>query len=360
MKTALKTIFFISFGLLTGCSWLVGEGALFDDSAYDYTKARMFKEMQVPESVGEANIQDHFLVPELGDDNKGVIYGKKDIMAPMQALTLGHKVRENSNSLDSSVFVTDSEIRLWDMVQRYLESENIPISKKDLDEGTIITGWQLIEDDSFWSKEIKAWRYSYQITLSSAPRPTEKILFVKIIEAEEFVTASGKWRIKEDAKRIETEFMNSIIGFLYVEDIAQSRQLVNQSALGGITVTLGNDSDNRPALVTSASFEHVWTRLPITLSMLNVIVDDQDRTQGLFFINHKPSERGFFASMAFWSDNKGSVLEMPEGRYQIQVASLGDKITITFINDIDKGLDAELLAKNFPALSGAFKAKPPN
>ena len=360
LKTALKTIFFMALGTLGGCSWLVGEGALFDDSEYDYTKAKMTKEMQVPESVGEANTQDHFLVPELGDDVKGVIYGdNRDIMAPMQALTLGNKVREDRTSEYSSVYVTDTEIRLWDMIERYLKEQNIPILEKDLEKGVIVTDWQVIEDDSFWSGEIKAWRYRYQINLSSAPRPSENIMTVKLIAAEKLVSDTDSWRPIVDTQRSETEFLNSIIGFLYVEDIAASRLLVNQSAIGGIVVTLGSDSNNKPALVTSANFEHVWTRIPISLSLLNIAIDDQDRTQKLFFINHKSDDKGFFASLAFWSESDGDILDLPEGPYQIQVASLGDKITMTFLDDVGNAISADLLAKNFPILSKAFKAKAP-
>ena len=278
-------IILVSISLLSGCSWLTGEDGLFDNSEYDYTNAKMTSELQVPAAVGESNTQDHYLVPELGKDVKGVVYGiENDILAPMQVLALGNKVRANRDSKVASAFLTSTEIELWDKIERYLIQSNIPINHKDLNTGTIHTDWAVIRDDSFWSPDITGWRYRYKINLEPAERPTENILSVELLAAEELVNETGKWRSQHDTGRSETEMLNSILGFIYVEDITKSRQLVNQSALGGIIVTLGNDAKGNPALITSATFEHAWTRLPVSLKLLNIIVEDQDRSQGLFFI----------------------------------------------------------------------------
>jgi len=358
LKLALKTIFFLQLVILGGCSWVPDDVTLFDGSEYDYTKAIITEEMKVPESMGEANIQDHFLVPDLGDDVVGEVYGPdKEVMAPMQVLTLGNKARVNRESKDSSVFITESEIRLWDSVERFLIEENIQVASKDLSKGSYLTGWHVKRDDSFWKDEISAWRYRYEIKLDEAKRANENLVSVKIIDAQEYLESANRWRTLSDTKRIETEFLNSILGFMYVENITSSRQLVNQSALGGITVSLGTDKDNNPALLTSASFDHVWTRIPISLKLLSMKVDDQDRSQGLFFISNDEDEEGFFASLAFWSSDDKNVLDIPEGNYRLQVAKKGENVSIAFMDDENKYLTTELLAKNYPLLSKAFKSR---
>ncbi len=346
-------------GILSGCSWLVGEDSFFDDSEYDYTKAEMTKEIEVPASIGESNIQDHFIVPELEEGTKGEVYGnEKNVMAPMQVLTLGNKVRTNRSSRYSSAYVTETEIQLWDIVQRFLEEKNIQLKSKDLQKGSIVTGWQLLKDDSVWfSPDITGWRYRYQIDLTASKRPDESKITVKILAAEEFVDDTAKWQSIADTKRIETEFLNSILGYMYVEDIEKSRQNVNQSDLGGITVSLGSDKDGNAALVSSASFDHLWTRLPISLSILNISVEDQDRSNGLFFVNNKGDDRGFFASMAFWSDDDKDSLDIPRGAYRIQIDNKGDLVTMTFIDGENEPLSAEVMAENFPLMAKAFRSR---
>lgn len=358
MKIVFRSAVISSLIVLGGCSWLTGEDGFFNNTEFDYTRAKMTSELQIPSNVGESNVQDHYLVPELADDISGVIFGvDNDAMAPMQVLTLGSKVRANRDSKVSSVFVTSTEIQLWDSVERYLVQESIPISRKDLNAGTIHTDWVVKKDDSFWwGGDISGWRYRYLISLEPAERPTENTLSVELLEVEELLAKTGQWQTVADKGRKETELLNSLLGFIYVEDISKSRQLVNQSALGGIIVTLGSDANDNPALITSADFEHVWVRLPISLKLLNVIIEDQDRTQGLFFIE-MPEDKGFLSSLKFWSSDDENSLGFPNKSYRVHIAKLGENISITFLDDENTPIEASLLANKFPRLAKAFKSR---
>jgi outer membrane protein assembly factor BamC len=347
---------FLSIGFVSGCSWIVGEDGFFDTKQYDYTKAEITKELEVPSSVGDNNESDNYFVTESDEELNGDIYGvDSDIMAPMQVLTLGNKVRANRDSKIASVFVTMSEIRLWDSLERYLSEESIPVSSKDLSSSVIKTGWVSKKDDAFWSGDITAWRQRYKIILNEAIRPSEKILSIELVEAQEFIDDSGKWVNVINPGRLETEFLNSILGFLYVEDIDRSRQLVNQSALGGISVNLGTNADGEAALITSAGFENVWGRIPVFLRLLNLSLEDQDRSQGLYFFKLEDTE-GFFSSLAFWSDAP-ETLNMPEGLYSIKLAKLGERVSITIIDENNSAISAQNLAKNYPAISKAFRSR---
>ncbi|PCJ46697.1 MAG: hypothetical protein COA74_13185 [Gammaproteobacteria bacterium] len=355
LKFVLRALVLVSLGMLGGCSWLVGEEGFFDTKQYDYTQAEISNDLEVPEAVGQSNESDNYFVPDIYEIN-GIIYGvDKDVMAPMQVLTLGNKVRVNREPINASVYVTMSEIMLWDSLERYLEEEKIQVSTKNLDTSTIVTDWITKRDEDFWLGDITAWRQRYEIQLDMAMRPSEKIITIKLLEAQELVKDSGRWRNVVEPGRLETEFLNSILGFLYVEDIDRSRQLVNQSALGGITVSLATNTDGDPALVSSADYENVWGRVPVFLRLLNLSVEDQDRSKGLFFFKLEDTE-GFFDSLAFWSDD-GETLDIPEGLYTIKVAKLGERVSITFIDNDNNPLTAQLLAKNFPALSKAFRSR---
>jgi len=359
----LKSVFIIlvlSLSLfMSGCSWIPGVDSFFDDSEYDYTKAKMDKEMQVPEHVGESNVQDKFIVPELDDDNKGEVYGdEKDILAPMQVLTLGNKVRANRESKNASAFVDETEIRLWDIFQRYLEEEEIQILNKDLANASIMTDWQTIEDNSFWSTpEISAWRFRYQITVGDSKKTKSKTITVKTVASEEKLSATGKWQPAVDNKRVETEFLNSILGFMYIEDIETSRQLVDNSGLGGISVSLGTDKEGNSALVTATKFDELWTKLPISLALLNINIEDQDRSKGLFYINNIGEDKGFFTSIAFWRDEDKDELDIPKGTYRIKLVESDDQVTMIFIDGNNQPLSEEVMTKNYPLLAKAFRAR---
>ena len=357
MKLALAIIISLSLGLLGGCSWLSGEDGLIEDKEYDYTQAKITDALYVPEEVGESNEQDLFLVPELGDEYKGVVYGAgNQILAPMQVLTLGSKARANRNSSLPSVYMIATKEEIISSLERFLDTEKIGIQSKDIDSGVIVTDWKTTVDDSFFGNDISAWRYRFKITISASRKADEQELTVELTESEQLIEKSGNWEHLKEAGRNETGFLNSILGFIYVEEIAKSRTLVNQSAFGGITVSLGMNSDGKTSLVTEASFEHTWSRIPIAMKLLKVVIEDQDRSAGLYFIILK-EEDSFFESLAFWSENEGSELVFPDKNYRIKLSKLGEKMSITFLDNQDDVVDAELIAKNFPALAKAFKAR---
>ncbi|MFT5452384.1 MAG: outer membrane protein assembly factor BamC [Enterobacterales bacterium] len=356
LKLVLRTMVFLSIGFVSGCSWIVGEDGFFDTKQYDYTRAEITKELDVPSSVGESNESDNYFVIESSEELNGEVHGiDSKVMAPMQVLTLGNKARVNRESKIASVYVTMSEISLWDSLERYLSEENIPVSSKDISSSIIRTGWVSKVDDSFWSADITAWRQRYNLILNTASRPSEKILSVELVEAQEYIEDTGKWRNVENPGRLETEFLNSILGFLYVEDIDKSRELVNQSALGGIAVSLGTNADGDAALISSADFENVWGRIPVFLRLLNLSLEDQDRSEGLYFFKLEDTE-GFLSSLAFWSDSP-ETLNMPEGLYTIRIAKLGDKVSISIFDEDNSAISAQDLAKNYPAISKAFKSR---
>ena len=342
--------------LFSGCSWFMEEDTTTQDE-YDYTQARMTKSLTVPTDVGQSNEQDLFLVPDLPPETRGRIYGPDgEVMPPMQVLTLGNKVRVDRSSEITSAFIRERQIQLWDMLERFLIEKNIPVVSKDLASGSILTGWQLEEDDSFFTGPIEAWRYRYQLKLASAERPSENLVSVVVLEAQE-KPDDGDWRNLIPDGRKETELLNSFLGYMHVEDIAQSRERVSQSALGGITLSLGNDNNGNAALISSASFDQVWTRIPLSLEALNFSIDDQDRSQGLYFVTYEGPDSGFFDALAFWSDSDVEELELDEDSYRIQVSEEGERVIMTWLDDEGEVLSPEILARNFATLSKAFKAR---
>lgn len=357
MKLALTIIISLLLSLLGGCSWLSGEDGVLEDKEYDYTQAKITDELSIPEEVGESNTQDLFLVPELDDDYKGIVYGvDNEILAPMQVLTLGSKARANRNSSLPSVYITATKDEVVASIKSYLESEKLAVQTMDVDSGVIVTDWKTTEDDSFWGSDISAWRYRFKITIGDTKAASEQELTVELTEAEKLVEKSGNWEQLKESGRNETGFLNSILGYIYVEEISKSRSLVNQSAFGGVTVDLGMNSDGKISLLTDATFEHSWSRVPIAMKLLKVTVEDQDRSKGLYFITLK-DEEGFFDSLAFWSENEGSELGFPDKNYRIKVSKLGEKVSITFLDDQDDVVDTELMTQNFPILSKAFKTR---
>jgi len=345
-----------SIGLVSGCSWFSGSG-LFDDKTYDYTDAKMSTELVVPDNVGVDNSQDLYLVPQLMPGVEGEIYGvDNDVLAPMQVLSLGGDVRANKKANLSSAFISKPEIEVWDFVERYTEKDNVPLASKNIGNAELTTDWITNTKESFWWGDDKPVdRHKFKIKVLEAERKTETRIDVEVLAAEIYV--DDQWQSYIDSNRAGASFLNEILGFMYVENLRASRARVTQSALGGISVSMGTDLKGNPALVTSSGFEQTWNRVPIAMKLVKVRVEDKDRSQGLYFVTRRNEDDSFFDSLAFWSDNEDNALMVKQGFYRIQITEENNKTYILFTDSDDVPLEAEVLAKNFPLLSKAFKAR---
>ena len=208
----------------------------------------------------------------------------------------------------ASAYINADELKVWDVINRFMQSDNIAMSSRDIvTEGvTLSTDWVVKYREMFWGDDEPDTRHRYKIKVLEAERPNETRLDVEVMVAEKFTDDEG-WEPNLEDNRAGAEFLNQILGFMYVENIRQSRERVSQSGLGGITVSLGSDPDGNPALVTSADFEQTWSRVPIAMRIVKMRVDDRDRSQGLYFVSRNDDEESFFDTLAFWSDDDDRV-----------------------------------------------------
>lgn len=341
---------------LSGCSIFSGDDETeFDPS--DYTRAKMSKELDVPASVGRDNSQDLFVVPELLPEAQSEVFGlETEVLAPMQILSLGSDVRTNRDTQIASAFINAPEIQVWDMLNRFMQNDQITLTNRAVGDGILITDWITRYEEVFWGSDEPVSRHRFRVKLLDAERPNETRLDVEVMEAENYTEDEG-WEPYVDANRAGSEFMNQFLGFMYVENIRSSRERVSQSGLGGITVSLGSDPDGNPALVTSSDFESTWSRVRIAMRLVKMRIDDRDRSQGLYFLSKIDEDEGFFESLAFWSDDEADSLQIPLGSYRVQVEAAGERTYIVFTDTDDVPLKADMLAKNFNLLSKAFKAR---
>ncbi|MBT8449092.1 MAG: outer membrane protein assembly factor BamC [Gammaproteobacteria bacterium] len=340
-----------------GCSWLGSDDTEFSDYAQDYTRARMANNIEIPPQVGTDNSQDLFVVPEIMPGVVGEVFGQEnEVMAPMQILTLGNDVRANKEVQNASAFINETEIAVWDIVNKFIEADSLKLASKDIAEGSLETDWVTRYEEAFWGADKPVSRHKYRVNVLDSERPNETRLDIEVVAAQNYIQDSG-WESYVDTNRAGAEFMNQILGFMYVQNIKDSRQRVTQSALGGITVNLGIDADGTPALVTSSDFQQTWDRVPVAMNLVQMQVDDKDRSQGLYFISRNENNEGFFESLAFWSDDAEGSLDVPKGDYRVQILNEGPKTYIIFTDPDDVPLKADVLAKNFAVLAKAFKAR---
>ncbi len=357
MRFSQQTILITSIAiLLNGCSIFSGDDETEFDPG-DYTRAKMSEQLDVPPAIGRDNSQDLFIVPDLMPEAQSEVFGNnKEILAPMQILSLGSDIRTNRETQVASAFINAPEIQVWDMLNRFMINDGIAVTNRQVGDGILVTDWITRYQEVFWGSDEPVSRHRFRLKLLDAERPNETRLDVEVMAAENYTDDEG-WEPYVDANRAGSEFMNQFLGFMYVQNIESSRERVSQSGLGGITVSLGSDPEGNPALVTSSDFEQTWSRVRIAMRLVKMRIDDRDRSQGLYFVSKIDDEDGFFESLAFWSDDDSDAMQIENGNYRVQVESAGERTYIVFTDTDDVPLKADILARNFNLLAKAFKAR---
>jgi outer membrane protein assembly factor BamC len=136
-----------------------------------------------------------------------------------------------------------------------------------------------------------------------------------------------RWGVRPSDPGLEAEMLTRLMVHLGREE-GEARDIVNLAADEGPHLR-EREVDGQPGLELRGQFGQVWRQVGLGLDRAGLLVDDQDRSVGIFHVTYSPdatrtrSERGFFSRL-FRRDRVGG-----DGRYQIHVAQEGDWVRVT-------------------------------
>jgi len=346
----------VSASLLSGCSWLYGEDGLIKDTRYDYVKAKQASDIKVPEPLVQKDKVDYTPIPAIGEKAKQAPVGDAvALSAPIQILAVLDNVRVNKKANNPSVYIIEDSEFLWDAIINLFETHEATIVVKDKSKQIIQTDWMAVDERGVWlglggNDDIDEFRAKYRVQLSDGVLRNEKQVEVTRIAAEKLDEDTDAWKPVPSFWQDSAEMLNLVISHydaLAVERDKQSRA----SLIAGFKVQLAKDEKDAAALVTDASLEHVWEKLPKVLKALDFEVNDRDRRQMTYFVNYENQEPGFFASLF---EEEKERLPLETGEYQVTLRELGERTAIVFRDGQGEPLKSDMMVKLYPTLSKLF------
>lgn len=114
---------------------------------------------------------------------------------------------------------------------------------------------------------------------------------------------------RADAEDIDAELLRRMMVRLGVEE-KRSKTIMNASK-SEIRATLSAAKDGSISLVVNDPFDRAWRRVGLALDRVGFVVEDKDRTQGVYFVRYSDIEaddgqkkkKGFIDSLKFWEDD---------------------------------------------------------
>jgi outer membrane protein assembly factor BamC len=136
-----------------------------------------------------------------------------------------------------------------------------------------------------------------------------------------------RWGVRPSDPGLEAEMLTRLMVHLGREE-GEARDIMNLAADEGPRLR-EREADGQPGLELRDQFAQVWRQVGLGLDRAGLLVDDQDRSAGIFHVTYSReaararSDGGFF-SRIFRRDRVGG-----DGRYQIHVAQEGDWVRVT-------------------------------
>jgi outer membrane protein assembly factor BamC len=113
---------------------------------------------------------------------------------------------------------------------------------------------------------------------------------------------------RANAEDLDAELLRRLMVRLGVEE--QSKAVL-ASANNEQRAVLDNDSDGTLKLSLNDPFDRAWRRVGLALDRVGFVVEDKDRSKGLFYVRYSNTDtdepakekKGFLSSLKFWGDD---------------------------------------------------------
>jgi outer membrane protein assembly factor BamC len=140
---------------------------------------------------------------------------------------------------------------------------------------------------------------------------------------------STLWQSKERDSALENEMLYMLMVFLGGDAAKAREKVINAKEDGKVYVELQDGLNGFAKLVFKLNFIDTWDNMSWAITNLNVDLEDKDLKEKTFYINTANElEKGFISSILGDDAIRKS--------YQIQLKSIGDKVTEVYFNDISE------------------------
>jgi outer membrane protein assembly factor BamC len=315
--------------ILSSCSYISGPEGFFPTTKYDFLSESVEKEIILPENLNLESVENHYPVVAL---QEGI--SEQDVPRPRQIF---------ASSGDSSVQLRRLGQLLWIYIET-LPSTSWPISKSYWDTSSYEvlnsnpdTG--VIEID-FDESSILQMKIEHGIKEAST-----EIFLNKIDKSNSEMVADSEF-IQAELEKIVNYFAESINTFTGTSLAAQN---LNEMKKAKIFTENG-----QTVIELDLNFDRAWSSVTKAMIAANIVANDKDRSNGIFYVSYsKEEDEGFFSFLGFGQEKRGSEnLFNKEAQFEVKISEKNNKTYVRAKSNNDKIDDSEeLLSKINESLS---------
>ena len=314
--------------ILSSCSYIAGPEGLFPPTKDDFLKEKVVQDIQLPGDLALISKENHYPVDQISETLEN-----QDVPKPRQIF---------STSGDSSVQLRRLGELMWVYVEA-LPSTSWPISKSYWD----TSSYKVINADPATGE--------IAINFDESTKLKMKIEHgIKEASTEIFLVQVDKTsnEILSNPELIQTELSNLVNYF--ADSVGQfsgtslAAQNLNEMKKAKIFVDNG-----QTVIELDLNFDRAWSSVTKAIDSANIIANDKDRSNGIFYVSYESEEEeGFFSFLNFGRSKSRNATVFGDAQFEVKISEKNNKTYVRAYSKDGKIEEAEeLISKINESLS---------
>ena len=314
--------------MFSSCSYIAGPEGLFPPTKDEFLKEKVEQDIQLPSDLALISKENHYPVDEISETLEN-----QDVPKPRQIF---------STSGDSSVQLRRLGELMWVYVET-LPSTSWPISKSYWD----TSSYKVINADPATGE--------IAINFDESTKLKMKIEHgIKEASTEIFLVQVDKTsnEILSNPELIQTELSNLVNYF--ADSVGQfsgtslAAQNLNEMKKAKIFVDNG-----QTVIELDLNFDRAWSSVTKAIDSANIIANDKDRSNGIFYVSYESEEEeGFFSFLNFGRSKSKNITVFDDAQFEVKISEKNNKTYVRAYSKDGKIEEAEeLISKINESLS---------
>ena len=337
----------------SGCGWLWGDDGYFRDRGSDYLQAQQVPPMQVPGDVELRPNEPLLPIPQQVADSRAT--GEYEVPRP-QRLVAAEEVSEYSlqTSEDARWLVAmRAPSQVWASARQFFTDNGFQIAEERPQTGEFVTAWQtrdqlapaLVRNLGLGEGETRV-----RVRVEPGVQRDTSEIFLVSVQRPAGSSADVAWPdapVNAERDRVLLDELQAGLNSSTVEGGGSASLLAEREYDAPSRVTLSEAGSGEPVLQLDTDFNRGWSSIGRALAASDILVEDLDRSLGVYYINlsegaANPDEKPGFFSRLFGGAPDREEIEARAERYQLRVTDVGGKVQVTLDKDLDTVAPADV------------------
>ena len=316
--------------LISSCSLFGGSEGYFPDKKYDFLDEEIEEDISLPGSLSNPDTENHYPVSDLE-----IIDDQLEVPKPRQIFASSGNSSVQLRRLGELmwIYIETLPSTSWPISKNYWDTSIYEVTKADPNTGEI---------DIDYDQNTKL-----QMRVEHGIKEASTEIFLYQINKSDGTIISNPDFLQNQMSQIVEYFAESISNFSGTSLAAQN---LNEMKKANIFT-----EDGKTVIALDLNFDRAWSSVSKALVDANIVTNDRDRSNGIFFVSYAQEEEGgFFGLFGRRNEqvNPEEIVIGEESDFEIIITEENDK---TFVRAVSKDGNIEeseqLLSKINESLS---------